>query len=143
MHACRGARVSVQVPGPEFTHNTRARSMKRARLETPALSVVLPVYNAVRTVDYPRYEDGTLSAAVHPACKDFVPVRKGDPIFLTMGADAPLGFETTEAEEAKAEEAKAEDEVRGSPDPSRGASRNGPRRRNIEGRRAGVERVSL
>ena len=65
----------------------------------------VPVYESVRTVDYPRYDDGTLSAMVHPHIqgKDFIPLHKGDPIFLTMGADAPLGFETTEAEEASGE----------------------------------------
>ena len=27
MHACRGVRVIVQVPEPEFTHNARARAL--------------------------------------------------------------------------------------------------------------------
>lgn len=64
---------------------------------------VLPVYDAVRTVDYPRYEDGTLSAAVHPAIqgKDFTPVRKGDPIFLTMENET-VGFSPTEGEDSEA-----------------------------------------
>ena len=50
----------------------------------------LPVYDAVRSVDYPRYDDGTLAATVHPKIqgRDFVPLIPGDPVFLTMeGAD--------------------------------------------------------
>ena len=57
----------------------------------------VPVYEAVRTVDYPRYEDGTISAMCHPAIQgnDFCEVRRGDPIFLSMGGE-PIGFEPKE-----------------------------------------------
>ncbi|MBO8631162.1 hypothetical protein INO08_15765, partial [Staphylococcus aureus] len=55
----------------------------------------IPVYDAVRTVDYPRYDENVsscpgvqalISATIHPAIrgKDFVPLRRGDPVFLTM-----------------------------------------------------------
>lgn len=56
---------------------------------------LLPVYEAVRTVDYPRYDENVsrcpgaqalIAATIHPSIrgKDFVPIRQGDPVFLTM-----------------------------------------------------------
>mmetsp|Transcript_12395 Transcript_12395/g.21255 ORF Transcript_12395/g.21255 Transcript_12395/m.21255 type:complete len:161 (+) Transcript_12395:204-686(+) len=47
----------------------------------------LPVYDAARTVNYPRYDDGTIAATPHPAIQgqDFTVVRAGEPVFLTNG----------------------------------------------------------
>ena len=57
------------------------------------------MYDAVRTVDYPRYSDGTLAAAVHPQVqgRDFRAVRAGDPVFLTMEGET-VGFAPKEGE---------------------------------------------
>lgn len=53
----------------------------------------LPVYDAARTVNYPRYDDGTIAATPHPAIQgqDFTVVRAGEPVFLTMEGEA-VGF---------------------------------------------------
>ena len=61
--------------------------------------VLLPTYDAMRTLDYPRYDDGTLAAACHPHVQnnDFIPLKKGDPVFLTMEGES-IGFEPTEAD---------------------------------------------
>lgn len=69
------------------------------------LKATVPVYEAVRTVDYPRYDDGTLSAMVHPSIqgRDFaISLRKGDPVFLTMGGET-LGFEPSDKDEEAGE----------------------------------------
>lgn len=62
----------------------------------------LPVFEAVRTVDYPRYEDGGISAIVHPSIQhhDFTPIKKGEPVFLNMACDETIGFVPTEEEES-------------------------------------------
>ena len=61
----------------------------------------VPVYEALRSVDYPRYEDGTLSAMIHPSLQghDFSELHKGDPAFLTMSGQT-LGFEPSADEAA-------------------------------------------
>ena len=72
----------------------------------------VPAYDAVRTVDYPKYDanvtacpgvQALISATVHPAVrgKDFVPLRRGDPIFLTMEGET-IGFEPADEDRNEA-----------------------------------------
>jgi succinylglutamate desuccinylase len=65
----------------------------------------VPVYEAVRTVDYPRYaDDNTISAMVHPSIqgRDFTTLKPGEPAFLTMEG-ATVGFEPTDEEVSSGE----------------------------------------
>ena len=49
----------------------------------------LDVYDYAEVVDYPRNADGTLAATLHPERygRDFVPVERGSPMFLTWSGD--------------------------------------------------------
>ena len=64
------------------------------------------VYRNVATVDYPRDDDGDLSAMVHPALQgaDFSPLAPGAPAFLSVDGETALPFVAPEkaAKEAAA-----------------------------------------
>ena len=51
------------------------------------------------------FAQGTLSAIVHPRIqmRDFEPIAKGEPVFLTMGCDEEIGFAPTDEEAASGE----------------------------------------
>ena len=50
----------------------------------------LTVYRYVGTIDYPRNEFGEIQAMIHPQIqfKDYEPLHRGDPIFLTFDGEA-------------------------------------------------------
>jgi len=57
-------------------------------------SIEVPVYEAVRTVDFPRYEDGSIAAMVHPSMqgRDFMRVTHGQPVFQRFTGES-VGFD--------------------------------------------------
>jgi aspartoacylase len=58
--------------------------------ETPQRSSALTLYQYVRSIDYPRNENGEIQAMIHPQLqgKDYEALNPGEPIFLTFDNQA-------------------------------------------------------
>ena len=64
------------------------------------------VHAFVRAVDYPRDEDGELAGIIHPQLqgKDFAPLARGDPAFLSVDGETPILFTPKRSLDAEPEE---------------------------------------
>lgn len=55
----------------------------------------VPAYRALTPLPYPRHANGDLAATIHPArqARDFEPLRRGDPLFMTLDTLETVEFD--------------------------------------------------